>query len=950
MTVTAPGQRATEVVTPPVLPSVAVVVPVHRSSAAFTSCLDHLRALDPAPTELIVVVDGADAAVADEAAAAGARTIVQTPQSGPAVARNTGAVRAASDVILFLDADVTAPPDIVRRVAEAFAADPGLSAAIGSYDDRPPADTLAAQYTNLRHHYVHQRARADGFTFWGACGAIRRDAFVAAGGFDEDYVSPSIEDIELGYRLREAGHRIRVVKDLQVTHLKRWTVRSLLTTDLVHRALPWSSLILRMRRLDDDLNVTLAERAKAALTVLAVAAAAGSVAAGRPALATPALAAVAVVVAWNLPFTRFLARRGGPALALFGAAWHLLYHLYSAVGFAAASLRHLVFGPQPVTEPWPGSPRRWTPGARHGATAPAGDVVTSYEAVTVGHRTARASATVVGDELLVRSRQVRRWVPAAALVVAGAALLVLFPGQRADVHVDGLAYLQIAEHYAAGDWGRAVNGYWGPLCSWLLAPLIALGADPLVAAELVQLGVGAGTVVALRRLCLSCGVRTATADGLALVTVPLVLHLAFQNVYADLLVAMLLLLFCSEIVPTAGDRTRGHTWRAGVWAGLAFLAKPYALPVVVVVVAARAVVVARRHGGPVPGVRPWRDGAVTLATMAAIVLPWLVVLSAHYGEPTVSRSIGYNVAVVAPGSTGQPMTRGLVEPDGSSSLFAWEDPSTMHLDSDGWSVSRDAAQRLASNVAANVGEGASLLIERFGAVVAFALAGAVALVRHPHLRHPRDPRVPRPEGAWLVLSFAIGIYLTGYLLTMVQARYLWFAVLALTPFAATALDWPLLRPSMSSATTTRPGYSAWRLAGFVLLAVLVAGQAALGPLRAGEGRDIASTADAVAAAGVDLTGLRVASADDWEATSALCFHLGCTYLGETDVPTGASASDAARAAAEVRDHADVYLVWTAGPDDAVGKPPAAPLGPLLTEVDGLVVQAVSSAAAISSSP
>jgi len=100
----------------------------------------------------------------------------------------------------------------------------------------------------------------------------------------------------------------------------------------------------------------------------------------------------------------------------------------------------------------------------------------------------------------------------------------------------------------------------------------------------------------------------------------------------------------------------------------------------------------------------------------------------------------------------------------------------------------------------------------------------------------------------------------------------------------------------------------------------------------------------VTGAGVDLAGLRVASADDWEASSALCFHLDCTYLGETDVPSRAPAADAARAAAEVRDRADVYLMWSAQPD-VTAKAPAAPLGPVLAEVDGLVVLAAGPAPA-----
>ena len=46
---------------------------------------------------------------------------------------------------------------------------------------------------------------------------------------------------------------------------------------------------------------------------------------------------------------------------------------------------------------------------------------------------------------------------------------------------DGIQYVEIARHYADMDWHAAINAYWGPLVSWLMAPLIALGVDPYMA-------------------------------------------------------------------------------------------------------------------------------------------------------------------------------------------------------------------------------------------------------------------------------------------------------------------------------------------------------------------------------------------------------------------------------------------------------------------------------------
>ena len=44
----------------------------------------------------------------------------------------------------------------------------------------------------------------------------------------------------------------------------------------------------------------------------------------------------------------------------------------------------------------------------------------------------------------------------------------------ASLAPDVISYLSIGRDYAAGRWGEAINGYWGPLMSWLLAPLLAM--------------------------------------------------------------------------------------------------------------------------------------------------------------------------------------------------------------------------------------------------------------------------------------------------------------------------------------------------------------------------------------------------------------------------------------------------------------------------------------------
>ena len=217
----------------------------------------------------MVVDDGSTDGSMDRAAARGIRVLSTGGRKGPAVARNIGANAARGEILFFLDADVLVQSDATERIAAAMA-DPMVDAIIGSYDDDPSSRDFLSQYKNLMHYFVHQTSRAEACTFWSGCGAIRREVFMLASGFDPKYKRPAIEDIELGYRLRRADRRILLDRDLRVKHLKKWTFWNLLKSDVLDRGIPWTELILRDQRLPNDLNLQISQRVSIGLVYLMV--------------------------------------------------------------------------------------------------------------------------------------------------------------------------------------------------------------------------------------------------------------------------------------------------------------------------------------------------------------------------------------------------------------------------------------------------------------------------------------------------------------------------------------------------------------------------------------------------------------------------------------------------------------------------------------------------------
>ncbi len=335
---------------------ISVIIPVHNGRDTLPRCLDALNQTLYKEWECIVVDDGSTDDSATIARERGVR-VIHSARGGPALARNMGGQAARGDVLFFLDADVLVQPGTMGHAAATLKAYPDLAACFGSYDNAPTEANFLSQYRNLLHHYVHQHANDEASTFWSGCGAIKRDIFLEMGGFNVTaFPRPSIEDIELGYRLRAAGYQIRLEKLLQVTHMKRWTARQVLITDVRDRAVPWSRLLVQDGTVTNDLNLQTTQRVSTGMAFLGL----GGL---FLTLFSPwgwlwAVTAVGSLMGLNLKFYRFLWRQRGLLFMLAAIPWHWFYFLYSGASFMAVLLMHRLgwlakVGDQPQPLPHP---------------------------------------------------------------------------------------------------------------------------------------------------------------------------------------------------------------------------------------------------------------------------------------------------------------------------------------------------------------------------------------------------------------------------------------------------------------------------------------------------------------------------------------------------------------------------------------------------------------------
>lgn len=233
------------------IPWLAIVVPVRNGMETLPRFLD---GLDRFVTEGIEVAIVDDASTDDTAAyvrSRGYRVVPRRARGGPAAARNDGVRATSADWILFLDADTIPPADTPARVALALDPD-DVVGLVGVYAGEPANRGFWPQYKATQAEFYHRQNDVRDITFlWAGMAAVKRDAFLGVGGFDERYTGADIEDVELGRRMSRLG-RIVLDRAFVVAHHFPTTLRHN-ARDHFQRGKLWVELYLRTGQFENYL-------------------------------------------------------------------------------------------------------------------------------------------------------------------------------------------------------------------------------------------------------------------------------------------------------------------------------------------------------------------------------------------------------------------------------------------------------------------------------------------------------------------------------------------------------------------------------------------------------------------------------------------------------------------------------------------------------------------------
>ncbi|MBP7831088.1 MAG: hypothetical protein KA248_14350 [Kiritimatiellae bacterium] len=480
----------------------------------------------------------------------------------------------------------------------------------------------------------------------------------------------------------------------------------------------------------------------------------------------------------------------------------------------------------------------------------------------------------------------KSWLPALALYVL-AGLLLLLP-YRDQINPDGVAYLSIAGKYARGEFRDTINAYWGPLLSWLLAPLLALGIPGLLAGKLLNFGLGLLTLAAVQRLLRPVVESDAVRALALLLAAPIVLYYGYLDLSPDLLLATALLLYLAALMnPGYASRwTRGAA--CGLYAGLAYWAKQYGLIFFLAhFVSVSAALFLRPPAGAARRaiLRNLAAGLLVAGLMAGA---WAGALTWKYGKFTLGTSGAINVSLFSPELRGVVPHHhvGLLPLPNDTACSAWEDPTFYPIPP--WSpLESPAARRYAAGLfLGNVKSSVRIFL-------AFSLLSWAVLAATLFLGAGRRKDWPRAAG-WLGL-WTIALYTGGYLPICVYPRYLALPHFLLLLLAMMLLDALWKRPAPAGAGRLLP-------AALLALSFLYFPASKLYS-HAGHGR-------AEAELGRRLRefippGSRLASDSDYYRSLFTSYHLAGRYLGKT--------RDGAEPAAVLEELAangvEFYLAW-----------------------------------------
>ena len=268
----------------------------------------------------------------------------------------------------------------------------------------------------------------------------------------------------------------------------------------------------------------------------------------------------------------------------------------------------------------------------------------------------------------------------AALLLYIVAAFLLLPFYVWNLSPDSICYISIAEKYLAGNFTDAVNGYWGPLFSWILIVPIYLGVYPLVASKLVMILLSIILFFIIRRSAKYYNIDEQLLEKLYFFVIPVFLYFTYWVVTPDLLIAVCILLYLNIIFKDNYPDKLLYGILAGITGSLIYFSKTYGFPFFLIhfTVFSFLFLYTKPKPNRINVIRNYIIGLLCFAMMSGI---WIYIISNKYEELTYGTSGRYNVSLFGPETKGVQfgLAVGFNPPSNETAVSSWEDASYLEV-------------------------------------------------------------------------------------------------------------------------------------------------------------------------------------------------------------------------------------------------------------------------------
>jgi hypothetical protein len=360
------------------------------------------------------------------------------------------------------------------------------------------------------------------------------------------------------------------------------------------------------------------------------------------------------------------------------------------------------------------------------------------------------------------------------LIITVYSALIMFTDFYEIYTADSTMYLDIAEKYLRGNFTDAINGYWGPMFSWLLIPFLYFGASKVFAINSLNLIVGILTIVGVWLLSFRFEMSEKVRGAILISLLPIILFVSIVELH-DFLLLCFLVYYLSIIF---NNEYPGRTYNGmlcGVLGAVAYFTKSYAFPFFIVHFIFMNMVHFIRCSTKPEKRNVFRNAVAGIVLFSVLSGVWITVISYKYNRFTISNMGKANFSAMAPGlpdtgyELGNPIFHeGFFPPSNKTAFSAWEDPSYIMNKLPVWSPVKSIAylNYFLKNIFKNVIE----CIRIFGAfsrlsytiIIAYILLLIVPSFNRQLLR-----------GDMLYSFFTVLLFTGGYMPFHLELRYLW---------------------------------------------------------------------------------------------------------------------------------------------------------------------------------